>query len=214
MNAVGVDVGGTKIAAGVVSPEGKLLHEVRCPTANARERLLSTIAEAIAEVRRGYEVGGVCPAVPGPRKQGHERCQPRGYRGHTSQGGARWPHGITGDGRERRQRRGLGRVLARKGDKASVKVLKDTGTWLRIGLAIFVNIFDLEVIAIGGGVSEAGDLVLEPARRELRQRSHSPSRDLVEIREATLGAKSGMLGAAALARDEGEEYVLGVSAPR
>jgi glucokinase len=95
-----------------------------------------------------------------------------------------------------------------------VKVLKDTGTWLGIGLAICVNIFDLEVIAIGGGVSEAGDLVLEPARRELRQRSHSPSRDLVEIREATLGAKSGMLGAAALARDEGEEYVLGVSAPR
>jgi glucokinase len=65
MNAVGVDVGGTKIAAGVVSPEGKLLHEVRCPKANARERLLSTIAEAIAEVRRGYEVGGVCLAVPG-----------------------------------------------------------------------------------------------------------------------------------------------------
>ena len=95
-----------------------------------------------------------------------------------------------------------------------MKVLKDTGTWLRIGLAICVNIFDLEVIAIGGGVSEAGDLVLEPARRELRPRSHSPSRDLVEIREATLGAKSGMLGAAALARDEGEEYVLGVSAPR
>jgi glucokinase len=86
-----------------------------------------------------------------------------------------------------------------------VKVLKDTGTWLGIGLAIFVNIFDLEVIAIGEGVSEAGDLVLEPARRELRLLSHSPSRDLVEIREATLGAKSGMLGAAALARDEGEE---------
>jgi glucokinase len=65
MNAVGVDVGGTKIAAGVVSPEGELLREVRYPTANARERLLSTIAEAIAEVRRGYEVGGVCLAVPG-----------------------------------------------------------------------------------------------------------------------------------------------------
>jgi glucokinase len=104
--------------------------------------------------------------------------------------------------------------LARKGDEASVKVLQETGTWLGIGLATFVNIFDPEVIAIGGGVSEAGDLVLEPARRELRLRSHSPSRDLVEIREATLGAKSGMLGAAALARDEDEEYVLGVSATR
>ena len=104
--------------------------------------------------------------------------------------------------------------LARRGDEASVRVLKETGTWLGIGLATFVNIFDPEVIAIGGGVSEAGDLVLDPARRELRLRSHSPSRDLVEIREATLGAKSGMLGAAALARDEDGEYVLGVSATR
>jgi glucokinase len=51
-------------------------------------------------------------------------------------------------------------------------------------------------------------LVLEPARRELRLRSTSPSRDLVEIRKATLGARSGMLGAAALARSENGEYVL------
>ena len=65
MNAVGVDVGGTKIAAGVVSPEGELLSEVRYPTENGRERLLSTIAEAIAKVERGYEVGGVYLAVPG-----------------------------------------------------------------------------------------------------------------------------------------------------
>ena len=95
-----------------------------------------------------------------------------------------------------------------------MKVLQEAGIWLGIGLATFVNIFDPEVIVVGGGVSEAGDLVLELARRELRLRSHSPSRDLVEIREATLGTKSGMLGAAALARDENEEYMLGVSATR
>src|SRR5215217_4972040 len=65
VNAIGVDVGGTKIAAGVVSREGELLNEVRYPTANVRELVLSTIAEAIAEVKRGYEVGGVCLAVPG-----------------------------------------------------------------------------------------------------------------------------------------------------
>src|SRR5919199_5110235 len=65
MNAIGVDVGGTKIAAGVISPEGELLSEARYPTASAREPLLSTIAEAIADVKGGYEVGGVCLAVPG-----------------------------------------------------------------------------------------------------------------------------------------------------
>ena len=93
-------------------------------------------------------------------------------------------------------------------------MLRETRPWLGVGLATFVNIFDPEVIAIGGGVSEAGDLVLEPARRELRLRSHSPSRDLVEMREATLGAKSGMLGATALARNEEGEYVLGTPATR
>jgi glucokinase len=51
MNAIGVDVGATKIAAGVISPEGEILSEVRYPTANAREPLLSTISEAIADVR-------------------------------------------------------------------------------------------------------------------------------------------------------------------
>ena len=65
MNAIGVDVGGTKIAAGVISPEGKILSEVKYPTSNAREPLLSTIAEAVADVKGGYDVGGVCLAVPG-----------------------------------------------------------------------------------------------------------------------------------------------------
>jgi glucokinase len=66
VNAIGVDAGGTKIAAGVVSREGELLNEVMHPTVNVRELVLSTIAEAtIAEVKRGYEVGGVCLAVPG-----------------------------------------------------------------------------------------------------------------------------------------------------
>jgi glucokinase len=65
MNAVGEDVGGTKTAAGVVSLEGGILNEVSYPTANAREWLLSTIAEAITDVQRGYEVGGVCLAISG-----------------------------------------------------------------------------------------------------------------------------------------------------
>jgi glucokinase len=55
--------------------------------------------------------------------------------------------------------------LARKGDEAAIEVLREAGTWLGIGFATFINIFDPEVIAIGGGVSEAGDLMLEPARK-------------------------------------------------
>src|SRR3954453_9886185 len=65
MNAIGVDVGGTKVAAGVVSLEGKILSEVRYPTVDYPERLLQSIARAVTEVKDGYEVGGVCLAVPG-----------------------------------------------------------------------------------------------------------------------------------------------------
>jgi glucokinase len=66
MNAIGVDVGGTKIAAAVVSPEGKIFKEVRYPTqAVPPNRLIETIAQAITEVKDGFEVGGVCVAVPG-----------------------------------------------------------------------------------------------------------------------------------------------------
>ncbi len=56
---------------------------------------------------------------------------------------------------------------------------------------------------------EAGDLLLNPARREVRLRAMAPGSALVEIKEATLGPESGILGGAALARDESGEYVLG-----
>ena len=66
MNAVGVDVGGTKIAAAVVTPKGRILNEVRYPTqAVPPNRLVETIARAITEVKDGFEVGGACVAVPG-----------------------------------------------------------------------------------------------------------------------------------------------------
>src|SRR5919202_326032 len=266
MNAIGVDVGGTKIATGVISPEGELLSEVRCPTANVREQLLSSIAESIAEVGRGYEVGGVCLAVPGfilarenkilsaanleaiegiPLREelggrtglegtvendanaaawgefrfgagkhvedlilvtlgtgvgggvishgvllrgaggtggelGHITVQPAGPRcGCGNRGCLEALASGTAIARraremaEERPDSGLGRLaveraplgedvleLARKGAEAAVKVLREAGTWLGVGLATFVKILDPEVIAFGGGASAAGDMVL------------------------------------------------------
>jgi glucokinase len=101
--------------------------------------------------------------------------------------------------------------LAQEGDEASISVLEETGRWLGIGLAGFVNIFNPEMIPVGGGASRAGELILEPARKEVQLRARSPSRDLVEIKLATLGPESGVLGGAALARGEDGEYVLGPS---
>src|SRR5215217_7507331 len=306
MNVVGVDVGATKIAAGVVSPEGKVLGRVRYPTARTPEKLLSGIVRAVSEVRDGFEVGGVCVAVPGlllsqesivvyspnlhaiegirlkdelePQIQlpltiendnsaaawgefrfgagrganhlvfvglgtgigggivihgqllrgaqgaggelGHVTIQAAGPRCACGNRGClealasgsaigRRARQVASEkpasalGRLAAQRKVLGEDvtrLAREGDEAALSVLEEAGRWLGIGLAGFVNVFNPGVVALGGGAMQAGELILESAREEVRLRARPPSRDLVEVMEATLGPESGVLGAAALAR--------------
>jgi len=310
-----VDVGGTKIAAGVVTPEGRILKETRYPTPASPGRLVESIARSILEVKDGFEVGGVCLAVAGlilaeentvvfspnlhavegiPLKDelepriglpltlendanaatwGEFRFGAGSEVDHllfvalgTGIGGGVITHGLlmcgaqgaggelghvtiqstgprcacgnrgclealaSGTAIRRRARElasdhpdsALGRLaadrkvlgedvtrLAREGDEVAIAVLEEAGRWLGIGLAGFVNIFNPEVIAVGGGAMAAGELILETAREEVHLRARRPSRDLVEIKEATLGPRSGLLGAAALARDPSSgEYVL------
>jgi glucokinase len=92
--------------------------------------------------------------------------------------------------------------LALAGDEVSRMVLGQIGRNLGVGLANLVNIFNPEVIVIGGGAMAAGDLLLEPAREELRRRALPPGRDLVRVVPARFGPEAGMLGAAVLAFDE------------
>ncbi|UTI63455.1 ROK family protein [Paraconexibacter antarcticus] len=89
--------------------------------------------------------------------------------------------------------------LAHDGDPGALACLRTAGLALGVGLANIVNIFNPEVIVIGGGVIAAGDLLLDPAREEMRARALSPSRDIVRVVPARFGAESGMLGAAVLA---------------
>ena len=53
-----------------------------------------------------------------------------------------------------------------------------------------------------------GELMLECAREEIHVRARPPGRDLVEVKEATLGPDSGVIGAAALAKDHSGKYLL------
>ena len=88
--------------------------------------------------------------------------------------------------------------LAIKGDKLAREVVAEAGRHLGVALASLANIFDPDVIVIGGGVSVVGDLLLEPAREELRSRALDPmNKTLVKLAE--LGADAGMIGAAAMA---------------
>jgi glucokinase len=91
--------------------------------------------------------------------------------------------------------------LAHDGDQAARDVVALMGTYLGVGLANVVNILNPEVICVGGGVVGAGDLLLEPARRVMRERALAPSRDQVRVVPTRFGDASGMIGAALLAMD-------------
>ena len=90
------------------------------------------------------------------------------------------------------------------GDETSIGVFDLIGGRLGVACASFANIFEPEAIVIGGGVIAAGDLLLDPCRKEVRERALTPMNG-TPILEATLGNDAGMIGAAALARTELEQ---------
>jgi glucokinase len=89
--------------------------------------------------------------------------------------------------------------LARAGDGAALGVLELVGTRLGVAVANLVNVFNPEVVVLGGGVMAAGDLLLEPARAVVAARALPPPREEVRILPAAFGIEAGMVGAAALA---------------
>ena len=90
---------------------------------------------------------------------------------------------------------------ANAGDRAAIELFQEVGEWLGRGLASLTAAFDPEVIIVGGGVSEAGELLLGPARealgRTLTGRGFRPEPPIVR---AELGPDAGFVGAADLAR--------------
>src|SRR5690242_5074489 len=90
---------------------------------------------------------------------------------------------------------------AQAGDAGAVQQLAEVGRWLGEGIASLVEIIDPEVVVVGGGVSEAGDLLLEPTRSAFAgQLVGRGFRPIPEIRKALLGNHAGLIGAADLSR--------------
>ncbi len=89
-------------------------------------------------------------------------------------------------------------------DPTSIAVFDLVGTRLGAALVTFANTFEPNVIVVGGGVMAAGDLLLDPARRTLRERALRPMNEIPVV-AAELGPDAGMIGAAAMARIELEK---------
>lgn len=94
-------------------------------------------------------------------------------------------------------------VAAREGDPVALEAFSRIGRWLGTGLADVAALLDPAVFVIGGGVSEAGDLLLAPTRAafaaSLVAAGHRPHAEVVA---AELGNDAGLVGAADLARQD------------
>jgi glucokinase len=159
----------------------------------------------------GAELGHVVIEMDGPRCQGN--CPGRGCVETLASGTA-----LGREGREAAEGNPdstLGRMAAEGeeidgkavteaalgGDRVAIDVFDTIGSRLGVALTSFANIFQPEVIVIGGGVIAAGDLLLEPARRVVQERALRPM-NATPIVAAELGQDAGMIGAAAMARIE------------
>ena len=86
---------------------------------------------------------------------------------------------------------------AEQGDTVAVEVIHQAGVYLGVGLANLVNIFNPELIIIGGGFAKVGSRLLDPAISEMKRRAFSRPANQVRITVAQLGDNSGVLGAVA-----------------
>lgn len=315
MDAVGVDIGGTKIAVGVVDAQGRILSKVRRPTEPLNPASIdAAIADAVAELSATYDVKAIGVAAAGfassdrnhmtfaPNIQwrdyplganiaslvgrddiavvvendanaagwaeyvfgagkgtknmvmitigtglgaalvvdgqmvrgaygfaaelGHLRMVPGGEPCGCGQFGC-WEQYASGSALTRQARRAAaadpvrGAALlaraggdaqsikgphvtaaAKEGDELAIELLAELGRWIGQGCAQIGAVLDPEVFVIGGGVIDAGELILAPAREafaaHLTARSHRP---IPAILPADMGNDAGIVGAAELARE-------------
>jgi glucokinase len=308
---IGVDIGGTKIAAGVVDEDGNILSTFKVPTPHGADAIVEAIASAVAGARTGHEIVGVGIGAAGyvnrqrstvyfapnidwrqePLKQkveervglpvvvendanaaawgeykfgagkghrnvicitlgtglgggiiignklrrghygvaaefGHIRVVPDGLLcGCGSQGC--WEQYASGSAlvRYARQRAkatpesaelllSLGdgtpegiegkhiSTAARKGDPVAVDSFRELARWAGSGLADLASLFDPSAFIVGGGLSDEGELLLDPIRKSYRRWLVGGNwRPEAEVIAAQLGNKAGLVGAADLARE-------------
>jgi glucokinase len=98
-------------------------------------------------------------------------------------------------------------LAALNGDALAAELIAETGRYLGVGFANLINIFNPEMMVIGGGLSTMGDLLLAPAVEEAKKRAFRRSFHAVRFAPAELGLNSGVLGAALFAwRKQGPRH--------
>ncbi|MGB0119386.1 MAG: ROK family protein [Solirubrobacterales bacterium] len=164
----------------------------------------------------GAELGHTVVDINGP--ECHGNCPGRGCIEAFASGTAIGRQG--NEAAEKEPDSALGRILASgrevtgkdvtaaatQGDDTAVGVINTVGYYLGNAIVSLTNVFQPEVVVLGGGAMAMGDLILEPVRKVLLERGLRPNHD-AKVVAAELGPAAGMIGAAALARIELEKQV-------
>ena len=141
----------------------------------------------------GAELGHIVIGLDGPPCAcgGHGHLESYAA-GRVADRAARELYGQGSHGRELVER-------GSKGEAEAVEALAVIGRALGAGIASFVNVFEPEIVVIGGGFGAAGDLLLGPAREVLAREGLEPARNTVRIVPAQLGFYAGVIGAGMIA---------------
>ena len=84
---------------------------------------------------------------------------------------------------------------AARGDLVAQEILADAGDQLGVAIASLVNLFNPDIVVVGGGVAQTGDLFLEPIRKAVQKRSLPAAAYAVRITTSLLGKRSSSMGA-------------------
>lgn len=95
---------------------------------------------------------------------------------------------------------------AKDGDELANEVVEETAYYIGLGLTNAVNLLNPEMIIIGGGIAQAGDILFEPIRRVVTERALPYSAGACRIVPAQLGDDAGVIGGAVLARRESASH--------
>lgn len=93
-------------------------------------------------------------------------------------------------------------VMAMQGDVTAKEIFNEAGKYLGRALSIAANLFNPDKVIIGGGISNAGDLLLSPLMEEFKIHSMEIIKDSTQVELSGLGIDSGILGAVSLALDK------------
>ena len=146
-------------------------------------------------VGSGAELGHMVIVHDGPRCQG--ACTGHGHLETLASGRAASLAAHEAFGADVDARALVG--LAQAGDVRAREILEFIGRRLGSGIATLVNIFNPELVVLGGGFAAAGNLLVDPAREVVALNALSPARELVRIVPAQLGGEAGLVGAGLVA---------------